>query len=64
MNVVNFCPECSGLLKIKKQDSKNILFCRCGYEREVKAEELEGVKVPESKKRDSYYLKYKYRRGF
>jgi len=26
-----FCPKCGGLLKVKKEESKTIQYCSCGY---------------------------------
>ena len=26
-----FCPDCGSILKIKKEGSKNVKFCSCGY---------------------------------
>ncbi|NHJ24103.1 MAG: transcription factor S [Candidatus Lokiarchaeota archaeon] len=33
--MVNFCPECSGLLRRKNINGKVSLVCRCGYEEEL-----------------------------
>jgi DNA-directed RNA polymerase subunit M len=33
--MVDFCPECSNLLRRKFMDGKYYLFCRCGYKQEI-----------------------------
>ena len=33
--MVEFCPDCSSLLRKKTMDSKTFLACRCGYIKEV-----------------------------
>jgi DNA-directed RNA polymerase subunit M len=33
--MVEFCPECSSLLRKKVLDGKTYLACRCGYKKEV-----------------------------
>ena len=33
--MVEFCPECSNLLRKKKVMEKYYLVCKCGYEREL-----------------------------
>jgi DNA-directed RNA polymerase subunit M len=30
--MVQFCPECSNLLRKKKEDENEFLACRCGYQ--------------------------------
>ena len=30
--MVQFCPECSGLLRKKKVDEQTYLVCKCGYQ--------------------------------
>ena len=33
--MVDFCPECSSLLRKKNENGKSYLACRCGYEEEL-----------------------------
>ena len=33
--MVEFCPECSSLLRKKTIDGKSFLACRCGFKREM-----------------------------
>lgn len=40
-----FCPKCGGLLKIKKQGTKNIQFCGCGYSSNSKGESSFSEKI-------------------
>jgi transcription factor S len=37
--MVDFCPECSSLLRKKNVNGKAFLFCRCGYEQEIELDE-------------------------
>ena len=30
--MVDFCPECSNLLRKKMKENRNYLICKCGYE--------------------------------
>ncbi|MHA2120331.1 MAG: transcription factor S [Promethearchaeota archaeon] len=30
--MVQFCPECSNLLRKKKEDEQDYLICKCGYQ--------------------------------
>ena len=34
--MVEFCPECSNLLRKKVLDGNKALFCRCGFQKELK----------------------------
>jgi len=40
-----FCPKCGGLLKVKKQGSKNVQYCSCGYSSAAKQETTFSEKV-------------------
>lgn len=40
-----FCPKCGSLLKTKKQGSKTIQFCSCGYSSAAKEEATFSEKV-------------------
>ena len=33
--MVEFCPECSNLLRKRRDDSNSSLVCKCGYEKEI-----------------------------
>ena len=35
--MVEFCPECSNLLRKKKVNEQSFLACKCGYERELES---------------------------
>ena len=36
--MVEFCPECSNLLRKKKVSEISFLACKCGYERELESD--------------------------
>ncbi|GAB4308938.1 MAG: transcription factor S [Promethearchaeota archaeon] len=39
-NVVEFCPECEGMLMTRRKGARKVLVCRCcGFEREVTGNE-------------------------
>jgi len=40
--MVEFCPECSNLLRKKRDDDKFFLICKCGYQREIVNDEDNG----------------------
>jgi transcription factor S len=49
--MVDFCPECSNMLRKKKMDGKMFLVCRCGYEQEIEDnKELPEGRLQEMKK--------------
>lgn len=48
--MVEFCPECSSLLRKKTLDGKAILACRCGYIKDAQIDESEIQKTIEEKK--------------
>ena len=50
--MVDFCPECSGLLRKKNENGKNFLMCRCGYSEEIVDYE-DVVKEKIQKKKDA-----------
>lgn len=50
--MVEFCPECSGLLKKIKMNDKSLLICRCGYQKEIENRE-EKIKIEIQKKKDA-----------
>jgi len=64
--LVNFCPECEGMMKIKKIDDSFFLICKCGYKKEMSLSELEEIEelLKTKEKKDSFYFKHDYRRGF
>ena len=35
IKMVDFCPDCSNLLRKKMKDSRHYLTCECGYERRL-----------------------------
>ena len=49
--MVDFCPECSNLLRRSVKDGKNVLACRCRY-CEDSDEEDEELKAKIQKKKD------------
>ena len=36
--MVEFCPECSNLLRKQKVNGTSFLACKCGYERELRSD--------------------------
>ncbi len=52
--MVNFCPECSGLLRKKIEENKAFLACRCGYKEEIspEAQKKENEKNIKKKKKE------------
>ena len=48
--MVEFCPECSSLLRKKVVNGKAVLFCRCGYEEEIENND-EEIKLKIKKKK-------------
>ena len=50
--MVEFCPECSNLLRKETIDGKQYLSCRCGYQRELLLDEDERNEVIKRKKED------------
>ncbi|MFX1357538.1 MAG: transcription factor S [Promethearchaeota archaeon] len=49
--MVEFCPECSNLLRKKNMDGKYFLVCRCGYQKEIESNKTELKKEAEKKKK-------------
>ena len=45
--MVEFCPECSNLLRKRVTDGNKALVCRCGFQKELKrtAEEINKEEV-------------------
>ncbi len=50
--MVEFCPECSSLLRKKLVNSKAFLACKCGYERELMADTTKIEDTIQKKKKD------------
>ncbi|MHA1670342.1 MAG: transcription factor S [Promethearchaeota archaeon] len=50
--MVQFCPECSSLLRKRKVNGKYVLTCRCGYEEENTSHEADLNKKIEKKKNE------------
>lgn len=51
--MVDFCPECSGLLKKQVLDGVAYLVCRCGYKKSLDKsleEEMRNEKIQKKKK--------------
>ncbi len=49
--MVEFCPECSNLLRKKVYDGNQSLFCRCGFQKELKLSQEEINKNVRLKKK-------------
>jgi len=49
--MVEFCPECSNLLRKKRESGKTYLACKCGYRKEIETDK-EQIKKVIRKKRD------------
>ena len=49
--MVEFCPECSNLLRKKVYDGNKSLFCRCGFQKELKLSSEEINKKVNLKKK-------------
>ncbi len=50
--MVEFCPECSSLLRRKTMDGNTILACRCGYTKELDDNKEEIERKIELKKKE------------
>ena len=50
--MVEFCPECSNLLRKKKVNEKSFLACKCGYEREMESDTNKIKESIHKKKKD------------
>jgi len=48
--MVEFCPECSNLLRKKRESGKTYLACKCGYQKEIKADTDQIKKTIQDKK--------------
>ena len=49
--MVEFCPECSNLLRKKNMGGKVYLICKCGYQREASVDKSKTEKEIEEKKK-------------
>jgi len=49
--MVEFCPECSNLLRKRKIDGTPYLACRCGYKKKLELNQIEENKEIEKKKK-------------
>ena len=49
--MVEFCPECSSLLRKVTIDSKKYLVCKCGYQKELKRSEKKLQTSTQKKKK-------------
>ena len=50
--MVDFCPECSGLLRRQLLDGKGVLVCRCGYKEDHETSDLELQENLQKKKEE------------
>jgi transcription factor S len=50
--MVEFCPECSSLLRKKIVNGKSFLACKCGYEKELNSDKKKIKEVIKQKKKD------------
>ena len=48
--MVEFCPECSNLLRKKRVKGKTYLACKCGYQKEVETDTNQIKKTIQDKK--------------
>lgn len=48
--MVEFCPECSGVLKKKTMGAKSFLACACGYQREWNSNKKDAEQDIQKKK--------------
>jgi len=48
--MVDFCPECSNLLRRTNVNEKNVLACRCGYIQDIETNDSELEKKIQEKK--------------
>jgi len=49
--MVEFCPECSNLLRKEVLEGKSTLTCKCGYQRELEQNIEEINKIINKKKK-------------
>jgi len=49
--MVDFCPDCSSLLRKKTEKEIVYLFCKCGYQREAEKNEDETERIVNKKKK-------------
>ncbi len=50
--MVEFCPECSNLLRKRKANERSFLVCKCGYQHEILDNNLKIQKSVQKKKKD------------
>lgn len=50
--MVEFCPECSNLLRKKRESGKTYLVCKCGYQMEIESDK-DQIKKTIKKKREA-----------
>lgn len=48
--MVEFCPECSNLLRKRRIDDKLFLICKCGYQQEIQNDNIDIEKSIKKKK--------------
>jgi len=49
--MVEFCPDCGGLLRKRTKNGTTFLFCRCGYEKKLEPNNAEKQKRIAKKKK-------------
>lgn len=50
--MVEFCPECGGLLRKRTKNGTKFLFCRCGYEKKLELDDIKKQKRIAKKKKN------------
>ena len=50
INMVDFCPDCSNLLRKRKENDENFLVCKCGFQKEIFVDEIKKEKNVQKKK--------------
>ena len=52
INMVEFCPECSSLLRKRKVNDEDFLVCKCGFQKEIIIDENKIEENVQKKKQD------------
>ena len=50
--MVEFCPECSSLLRKQILNSKPFLACKCGFEKDIMSDIIKIEETVQKKKKD------------
>ena len=48
--MVEFCPECSNLLRKKRENDKIFLVCKCGYKKEIQTNNVQIKDIIQKKR--------------